>query len=357
MSIFDRKFWGEEPKISINSNCLELINAYNWLNYLYSVDDAKHFVLEYLQERNMPDSLIDNISDVSSMKLINVGWNCKLLLSGNKLPIDIDSKMWHKIHTLASAEGYKKSNIIPIVASTRTNTNKKAEHVISELEEQLDVITNTGHTSFDVEEFFRTYGLTPHVAKNVIDYYKPIYGEVYDVQNTNDAELKYAYRYWKKKDLKKCQEFLNKIVGTAEVYCIKTVKPRKQRKKKKIKPASVQISKVQYKNEDVTYKVKSISPTDIVGSTQIWLFNTKYRTLTVLNANGSSGLSVKGTTIGSFDEKTSSTKILRKPENTLSSVRDFGKVQLRKLMDNIKGKTKTATGRINSDTIILRSIK
>ena len=58
-----------------------------------------------------------------------------------------------------------------------------------------------------------------------------------------------------------------------------------------------------------------------------------------------------------FDEKTSVTKKIRKPDLVLKEVVGGGKISLRKLMDTIKCVPKTATGRINSDTILLRAIK
>jgi polyphosphate kinase 2 (PPK2 family) len=151
-------------------------------------------------------------------------------------------------------------------------------------------------------------------------------------------------------------DFIVTIIGTAEVYCIKVPTVRKPRKKKE-KPASKIVTKVKVKDEDKQYKIKSIKATDIVGAQQLWLFNTKYRVLTVLNAMGAAGLSVKGTTVINFDEKTSQTKTLRKPELSLATVMTGGKIALKKLMDTIKCNPKKVTGRINTDIVILRAIK
>jgi hypothetical protein len=295
--------------------------------------------------------------EVDAIRLINVGWNCKLLLSGNELPVDIKSKMLHKMHTLASeVELHVPQQVLIPVMNVQTHIHNKASKIIATLDDQLDIISTDDYTDFNIESYFRTMALKPQIAKSIIEYYKPLYGEVYDAIKGKDPELKYAYRNWPKKALKTYLEFISAIISSAEVFCVTVVKTRKQRKKK-IKPVNLVVSKVQYKEEDTEYKIKSIKPTDIVGANQIWLFNTKYRTITILNAMSHAGLSVKGTTVGSFDEKTSITKKLRKPEPTLKSILDSGKVQLRKVMDTIKCKPKTATGRINSDTIILRAIK
>jgi hypothetical protein len=77
----------------------------------------------------------------------------------------------------------------------------------------------------------------------------------------------------------------------------------------------------------------------------------------VYNAVGNSGLSVRGTTLTGFDAETSITKKLRKPESVIKPLLEGGKIYLRKVMDNITTTEQKATGRINTDTILLRVVK
>ena len=77
----------------------------------------------------------------------------------------------------------------------------------------------------------------------------------------------------------------------------------------------------------------------------------------MLYAKNGSGLSVKGTTIINFDETTSKTKTLRKPNETIQKVLSGGKVILRNLMSEIKTKESPAAGRTNADTVLLRYVK
>ena len=356
MSVIDRKYLGNEPKVAQNTSVSGMINAYNWFNYFYTSDEAKEFVLAYLKQKKMDKNLIKNISQVDSLKLMNIGWNCKLLMSGSQLPIDIESKMWHKIHMLASSVKPIKTNAPAKVISVREHIENKSSDIIAELEQQCDIIDTDGNNDFNIENFFRKIAIKPPVAKLIIDYYKPLYNEVHDAINGANPEIKYAYRNWKKKNLKFFLNFISQIIGTAELYCIKAPVARKPRKKKE-KPVSEIVSKIKHKESDTQYNIKSIKPADIVGAQQLWMFNTKYRVLTVLNAMGPAGLSIKGTTVINFDEKTSQTKTLRKPEQVLSVIPTAGKVSLRKLMDTIKSKPKKVTGRINTDIVVLRAIK
>jgi hypothetical protein len=354
-SVIENNYLGDEPTVTRGSSAIDMINAYNWFNYFYTTEDAKSFILEYLKNQKMDDKLVSSIENTNDQRLNNVGWNCKLLLSGNDLPIDIHSKMLHSIHTLA-AQSTKVEEKTTVAPNVQTYIENKANNIISELEQQLDILSKTGVCDFKVDSYFRTMALKAHVAKNIVAHYKPLYSEIFDVLNGSDPELKYAYRLWKKKTLKAYLNFIEEIIRSAEMYCAIAVQTRKPRKKK-VKPVSVVVSKVQFKQEDTELNIKSIKTTEIVGANQLWLFNTKYRTLTVLNSMSHAGLGVKGTTVTGFDEKTSITKKIRKPKNVLTPILDSGKIQLRKIMDTIKCKPKTATGRINSDTIILRAIK
>jgi hypothetical protein len=72
---------------------------------------------------------------------------------------------------------------------------------------------------------------------------------------------------------------------------------------------------------------------------------------------GSSGLSVRGTTIIGYDQDSSVTKKLRKPEQIIPQVLNEGKFGLRKIMSVIKTTETKANGRINEETILLRIVK
>jgi hypothetical protein len=183
-----------------------------------------------------------------------------------------------------------------------------------------------------------------------------LYSELFDAYKGVDEQLKEAYGHWKKSKLKKYMEFVKSIVSTADQQSV-AVKIERKPRKKKVKPAAVLAAKLQYKAEDTEYNLTSIKPVDVVGAQQLWYFNTRYRTLSVLTALGPAGLSIKGTTVTGFDEKTSVSKKLRKPKEVLSTVIEAGKVPLKSLMGQIKSKAVKAKGRINSEVVLLRTVK
>jgi hypothetical protein len=92
----------------------------------------------------------------------------------------------------------------------------------------------------------------------------------------------------------------------------------------------------------------------MLGSQEVWMFNTKYKTITVIRAMNHDGIQVKGTSLINYDVESSQTKRTgRKAEHFISRALNGGKVVLRKLMDEMDKETNLAY-RLNENTIILR---
>jgi hypothetical protein len=240
------------------------------------------------------------------------------------------------------------------VISIQERIANRANDLIADLEVLLDAYYRDG-SQFKMSDWIIRNNVKPQVAQRIAAYYKPLYSEAFDALNGKDEDLKEGYSHYKKSQLKAYVEFLRSIVSCAETTAT-TVKARKPRKKKE-KPVSAIVAKLKFKEKDDEYKIVSVDPKQIVGCNQLWVFNTKYRTVAVYNAMGPAGLNVKGSTLTGFDEKTSIVKKLRKPTEQLNKLMQGGKIILRKYMDDIKCKSKEANGRINNETILLRVIK
>ena len=361
----DEKYMGSEPDLRGDVSNVQVSSAYNWYNYFYDAEQAKAWVIEYLNEFYKSEKeLIKNANRIDSNLARTIGWNCRILLLGGNLPDEIKERNIGKIRTLAGAastrtspqaeEDIKKEEVKPVISIQERVTNR-ANELIADIEGHLDNFYRDGEV-FKPSDWLSQHDVKPAIAQRIAEYYKPLYAELYDAYNGKNAQLKEAYSSWKKPKLKIYLEFVKSIVSAAETRATVVKAARKPRKKKE-KPASVIVSKLKFKEKDDEYKMVSVDPKQIVGSNQLWVFNTKYRTLAVYNAMGPAGLNVKGSTVIGFDEKTSIVKKLRKPDQQLKSLLDGGKVVLRKFMDSIKCKSKEATGRINTDTVLVRIIK
>lgn len=192
-------------------------------------------------------------------------------------------------------------------------------------------------------------------AKAVHDYYGPVLEELEELTTKKTKDLVEAYSYMGGiRVQKRFMKFIKSIVDGSEMYMNSKKATRKPRAKKSVSSAQ-QVAKVNYQKECKEYQIVSIDPVNIVGATQIILFNTKYRTVTFLNSSSKSGFTVKGTTIQDIDNETSSKKKVRKPEPFLKEVAKTTKLKTKKAYEALKTKASEANGRIGKDTIILKA--
>jgi hypothetical protein len=306
---------------------------------------------------------IQKVKDLDALSLHNIGWNCRILLNGGKLPQEVQVSVLSKLKALV--QNYKppvsEENAVPVVKPTLKAN--RSEYLMGELEALIDkfylgLVSSDDHLS----EWFITQNVQSSEVAPLASHIEALIAELQSANKGKDEQLKEAYPSKSKNAdaiafFSQLQNELGKrklVVGIPKKVKEKdaTPKVRKARKKKE-KPASKIVAKVKYL-ADAGALGKSLKPEDIIKASQVWLYNVKTRKLTVLNAQTESGLMVKGTSIIGWDEKTSSMKRIRKPAEILKSLNEAGKVTLRKFMDGIKTASNPANGRINKDTMIVR---
>ena len=168
-------------------------------------------------------------------------------------------------------------------------------------------------------------------------------------------QLREGYAHLKKADIAKYLEALETLDGACTMLIEASKATRKPRAKKAPSKEKI-VAGLKYKTTDEKYQLASINPLELIEATEVWVFNTKTRKLGKYVAAEDAGvMTVKGTTLVGFDEDKSVQKTLRKPEETLKEFKAAGKIKLRKFMDEIKTTDTKLNGRINADTIILRT--
>ena len=353
----DEKYLGPEPTVDENATEIDMARAYTWFNYFYNSEDAKNFTISYLKYIKYDKDTIKKLSKVNAINLHNIGWNSRLLHNGSTLPDGVwercDARIKQLVDTITINDDEEVTAPVKVI-SIQDRINNKAAELIGELEEQLDVFFQEGVIQFDVKKWSLEKGIKPQIAKRIADKFRPQFAEITEALEGKDADLVEAYKGWRKPVLKIMSLFIKRIIDHMVELDSAGQAVRKPRKKK-VKPASVLVAKMNYcKSADT---LTSVEPKEIIGASQLWVYNTKTRNLSVYNAVGNSGLSVRGTTITGFDAETSITKKLRKPESVINPLLEGGKIYLRKVMDNITTTEQKATGRINVDTILLRVVK
>ena len=168
-----------------------------------------------------------------------------------------------------------------------------------------------------------------------------------------DEQLREAYSHRSKKQIKNLIAFYQEIMMACDMLAQEAKVNRAPRKTKAV-PKEKLIAKLKFKKTDEPLKLVSINPVDIIGASELWIFNIKTRKLGKYVATEFNTLNVKGTTITNFDEFKSIQKTIRKPEEKLKEFKAAGKVQLRKFLDDINATDTKMNGRINEETILLK---
>jgi hypothetical protein len=357
----DEKHLGTEPSWEVGQEATvdELRAAYNWYNYFHSYKDRIK-----LLHKNYPRDK----RELTSLKKIkeseipgSICYLARMQSLGCKLPKSSRDHFNNTIDGLLNrAKSEKKvqqaKKNIPVI-TIQDRIKEKTNEYLAELEYKLDeFLDNKCKIDFNMYEWLEKHQLKSQHAQAIFAFYSPILKEVQEAQQGKDQELVENYSYLKKTEMKRYIEFLSNIVTDAKKWSTNQKTVRKARKKKTIS-VSKQTSKVKYLSESTEYKVVSVNPADIIGASQLWVFNVKYRLMTRYNAMGPAGFSIKGTTLQGFDPDNSVTKKIRKPQDFLNRVLTGGKIVLRKLMDEVKTTASSPTGRINSDTILLKVVK
>lgn len=231
---------------------------------------------------------------------------------------------------------------------------------------------------FDFKSHFASQGVTQAHARKIKSFYERDMNDLDDLINMPSStklnklsedeqdwceQLKEGYSHISKADANKLYTGYQAIADACNML-IESSKATRKTRKPKAKSAEKQVEKVKYKKQDDKYSLVSVNPSNIIGANELWVFNVKTRKIgkyVALNsdpkglAREGAGLTVKGTTIQGFDEDQSVQKTLRKPEEQLKEFKAAGKVALRKFLDTVNTTDTKLTGRINADTVLLKT--
>jgi hypothetical protein len=228
--------------------------------------------------------------------------------------------------------------------------DEKAHELAGEIEGAIDDFCLNKTSDFSTKNYLLANQVAGAIAKRIGEFYVPLAAELREAQEGKCEQLKEGYSHFTKRELKKFIEFVDGIIAdcTQQVQTAKI--NRAPRKRKPTSPIKL-TAKVKYLKEFPELNLKSIAPSNMVDATEVWVYNTKYRRVTVYKADVGS-LSVKGTTIVGFSVTESKQMTLRKPEEFFKGL-SIGKRALNAKLKTLTTKPAVPNGRINEETIIL----
>jgi hypothetical protein len=363
-----KKFWGDEPihKKVITSKIDDMLcKMLNWYNIMSDDKDKDKWLIEYMKIHGYSKTDISNIMNLNALGSVcknSASILARIESNGATFDGELKGIVSSKIRQALSynQKEIKEDITSAKVVSIQDRIKALAEPHIVHIDDEIHSWYYERKTKivFSLYTYLQRNQLNAQICNHIKALISKIHDEHAEMMQGEDEQLNEAYAYLpntsKKaimKQLDACMEDIARFIGNA-----KASKPKKPRKKKEV-TASKLINKLNYQKEFNKLKIKSIMPESIIGSQQLWLYNTKYDQLIMLNAISPTGLSVKGSTIVDFDPDASIKKKVRKPEDAIQNVLSGGKQVLIKLMSTLTTKPIEVNGRINNDTIILRAIK
>lgn len=329
----------------------KLATAFNYYHQEKEKKDARLFLKSYAKTLGISKSL-DGVPDHEISNTF--GWVARLIENGNNLDPSHIERLNDYITKLKPVEVEKpaeKQNKPTI----QENIQEKVAYVLGELEGLLD-----DSIFYDKEVSLYNHLKSNNIPKiysnSIQEWITKKAAEIIEVYESSDGDLKEGYSNLGKRKLTSIIKLLSTFSTDLERYT-EYKKANKKPRAKKTKPATQQVSKLKYKKEDETLRVKSVVPTEIIGASQVWVYNCKYKRLSAYRTDSALGIQVKGTSLQNYDPDMCEMRSVRRPEVVLENVLKASKVQLRKLLSDLGTTEFEVTGRINEECLIVRVVK
>ena len=199
----------------------------------------------------------------------------------------------------------------------------------------------TGNCKLNKEESAAVY----NEYANSLDEFKEVQ-RVRKLRNRSDwdEQLVEGYNFVNKPNMDKLvlwlEEFLQIMIA-------------QQQRKTPQDPRKI-VARLRHLQADKDLNIASINPVNILGSTEVWVYDIKRRRLGLYKSKQDGGLHVKGTSITGYDDKLSYEKTLRKPDEQLPLIMKKSKNALHDTVGKIRGKQMKVKTRINPNMLLLK---
>jgi hypothetical protein len=343
-----------EPNIVALDYRASLMHALNWYNSEHTNADKKRWFIEYFGKNAKL-----NLSDVHDREFRTVGTLCRIARNDQFLEqkeLDLIQSEFYRIKELSEQKPVAKNTNSVAVAlkpvTIQDRLDDQAADFVGKFDEMVDAYTLDRKQIPDVKLLMKQRPSTP-VAKKALLKIAKITQELREAVEGSDKQLVEGYSNFKKPELKKllaAYEELNDQLNQSKKIVVR--KPRAT----KVVPAGDVVKRLKFAKENQELKLKSVSPTAIVGAEEVWLFNTKYKKLQYYRAVDGMTLTVKGTTLMNFDAAKSEQRTVRKPE-TVTPLQEKGKRAMAQFLKSLTTKPAAVNGRVNEEVIILAAFK
>lgn len=334
-----------------------LSHAFNYYNQEKDKKEARNYIREYVAHTfdKTESKKIDRVPD--SKIVLTYAWLCRMSINGAQFNEKDKQRLDEYVAELLRepAPVVETVEVKPTKPSIQDYMQEKAYEVIGEFEGMIDDLIKTGK-EIDAYSFLQSNSVPKPYCNYIDQWARKRVQEFIGAYEGTDKDLKEAYSFLGKRQLAGVIKGFNSIVGDLERYA-QFKKANRKPRVKKAKPPAVQVKNLKYKKEDTLLNIRSVNPSEIIGASQVWVYNCKYKRLAAYRTDSAQGIQVKGTTLQNYDPEMCEQRSVRRPEVVLKRVQEVGKVQLRKLLSDLATAEYDVTGRINEECLIVRVIK
>jgi len=362
----ETKYMGDEPYFALQpeERSLALTRSFTWYNRFYGKKDAKDLLCQFLEYNNRTDEAKKMRRVDEKEVLMTLAWLARMTLRGlilNEHETNVlENEISRLLFLVNKPEVIEKEEEKPI--SNRPNIQEllreKAREAAGELEGLFDEFITTGKSSQKPMDVVAKLNIVPQQIPYIVGFWKRKQEEFEILQEGKDADIKEAYSFLGKIQVRNILKFIEQVTTDLNSY-ISVKKASKAPRKKKAVPVEKIVAKLKYLKEfkDATNKLElvSIHPTKLHGASEAWVYDTAKRKLHHYVADEySKSFTVKGNTILGFDTNKSEIKTLRKPGEQIKEVMG-SKPAARKFFNDIKAVGTVPNGRFNENMLILKA--
>jgi hypothetical protein len=334
-----------------------LMRALTWYHAENDRKTAAMFIRSYIKAKRPADlRVFDSCKGFMSP---TYGYMARLVMRGAELAP-------HHLENLNASitEFLDKEKTVVEVVEPKPQTAKpniqaamdaKIREYIGTLEGAVDDYVSEG-TEFSLEADLRAKEIPQAYVPKIQEWARKNLQQWIEILEGKDEQLNEAYAHYGKVARKNVAKFFGAMVEDCQKYGAFKKANRKPRPKK-VKPPTVQVAKLQYLKEFPELGLVSVNPVEIIGASQVWIYNTKNKRVSLYRTESGAGLQCKGTRLQNYDPEICDQRTLRKPGPMTQEILQAGKVQLRKFMESLSTKSSTPNGIVNGECVILRVVK
>jgi hypothetical protein len=372
----DEKYTGREPvwdtdrALAMPQHEFDhfLRKSFSYYNYYFSQKDLKKHAVKWLQENKYTKAQVSAFVRSSDRSMTMTAYGL-LMAHRQGMPFREKELAYFKTQiesAITAADAAPEESATgaamakkPVATAVKLPTiqdrlNEKTSEHLAYFEGLYDEVVTGGVVDPKAYDYLTTNAVPQSQINKFVELFAVRKGELLVAQERRDDQVVESYKHYKATDYKRHHAFIQTILDALEQYrgvkkTMKKIRAKKLPSKEKL------VSKMKYAKDYAALKLMSISPADIIGASELWVYNIKTRKLFKYVADSLTGpLGIKGTSLTGFDAAKSVGKVLRKPEEKLKEFARASKVQLRKFLEEVKATETLGNGRINSDTVLLK---